>query len=284
MIPIAIVLPGGGAKCVRQAGFLKALDEDGRFNVRVMSGSGMGSINMAGYAGYRSRMLESLWLRLIKNNSSIFRPWKRMGKFFGSVYGLIFKGAMYDSSPLASIIENELSPEVISQSNIKTFISVSNLTTGELEHISGEENTYQTKQLLLASASYPAAFPAIEINRHGEEHGHLYADGSIRETVPLGIIKQWLKSSGAIVEYIFVVMSSDFYPVKKAKFGKFGLLSRTFEMMIERFNENNPDEEYEVKYNFPDPHKVPDSLDFKVGRESGFYEGYESGKRFLQKI
>jgi len=177
----ALILSGGGSKGSFQVGKLKQLVEQG-YRWDQITGVSVGAINALFLGMYNKHeqhfgvlQLENLWQTKINGNCSVYEPWLPGPLTY---VASLWKGSLFDTSPLRSLIETNVDIEKIKQSNVEIFIGVCSLNTGKFKTIPG--TTSNVVDYVMASSSFPIAFPTIEID------GEVYTDGGIRNTVPIG--------------------------------------------------------------------------------------------------
>lgn len=176
MSKTALVLSGGGAKAAYQAAAEKYLREVKGYRWDVISGVSAGALNGAMIAmGKPDRMWE-IWNRLTPEMvySGPTKGWKTVAKLlFGAK-------SVYDTSPLAKLINAEIDPTQIVDVDLR--IGVVSLITGEYSVIRPDNPHF--KKALLASASIPTIFPPVDIS----PDMLAMVDGSLRNYSPIGDI------------------------------------------------------------------------------------------------
>ncbi|QZT36599.1 patatin-like phospholipase family protein [Halosquirtibacter xylanolyticus] len=156
---VGLALSGGGARGVAHMGVIKAFQEAG-IPIHAVSGTSMGALVGALLANGFSpeEMLELLDKKHIKG---LLHPSMKS-------HGLIKVG--FKTTYLDEIMPYKTFEEL----KIPLFVSVSNITKGELEVKSqGEYLPY-----VIASCSIPVVFPAQEID------GQCYVDGGLYDNLP----------------------------------------------------------------------------------------------------
>lgn len=176
----ALILSGGGSKGSFQVGKLKQLVEQG-YRWDQITGVSVGAIN-ALFLGMFDKQnqefgvfqLENLWRTKINGNCSVYEPWFP-GKL--TYIASLWKGSLFDTSPLRSLIETNVDISKVSSSNVPVHIGVCSLNTGKFKTVPGTHPNII--DYVMASSSFPIAFPTIEIE------GETFTDGGIRNTVPI---------------------------------------------------------------------------------------------------
>lgn len=176
----ALILSGGGSKGSFQVGKLKQLVEQG-YRWDQITGVSVGAIN-AIYLGMFNKheqhfgvlQLENLWRTKINGNSSVYDHWLPGSLTY---VASLWKGSLFDTSPLRSLIEMNVDIDKVKQSNVPIHIGVCSLNSGKFKTVLATESNII--DYVMASSSFPIAFPTIEID------GEVFTDGGIRNTVPI---------------------------------------------------------------------------------------------------
>lgn len=176
----ALILSGGGSKGSFQVGKLKQLVEQG-YRWDQITGVSVGAIN-AIYLGMFNKheqhfgvlQLENLWRTKINGNCSVYEPWLPGSLTY---VASLWKGSLFDTSPLRSLIEMNVDIDKVKQSNVPIHIGVCSLNSGKFKTVLATESNII--DYVMASSSFPIAFPTIEID------GEVFTDGGIRNTVPI---------------------------------------------------------------------------------------------------
>ena len=98
--------------------------------------------------------------------------------------------ALFDPTPLVNLITANVDPATVETSGIRLRVTMVSLETARAEVVTERGNLLSTghalplRQVLLASASIPVAFPPVAISgtSRGTEH---FVDGGTRENVPI---------------------------------------------------------------------------------------------------
>lgn len=176
----ALVLSGGGARGAFQAGVIRSLAARGFF-WDVIAGVSVGAINGSFIAQFPkgafglylhpANKLIDFW-QSIEGNRSIYREWP-LGKLQS-----LWKGSLYDTSPLRKIIKDNLSPVAIKSFGVKLIVGATCLETGEYRSVD-VASTNDMCEWILASSAFPVAFPPSKIN------GANWVDGGVRDITPI---------------------------------------------------------------------------------------------------
>jgi NTE family protein len=185
----ALVLSGGSIKGAFQAGALAELLESG-FVPDLIYGTSVGSLNgafLADRAGRAVRRgeepdwpelgqeLEKFWLSQLHSPSQVATQ-RGLVPLLVSLLRQTFNG-LIDTSPLRSLVEQELDPENLRASPAKFFACAVNLVTGEAIYAS--EDYSGILDYIMASTAIPIEMPYVSIGKSP------YVDGGVREVAPL---------------------------------------------------------------------------------------------------
>ena len=198
----ALVLSGGGSKGAFQVGKIKKLTEEGhRWN--LVTGVSVGALNAAFLGKYNidhqdtaAKELERLWLERVSKNSSVYEGWlPGILTYIPAVY----RGSVWSTRPLRALLQDSFASGQLITTDTRVIIGVTSVTTGEYKTVNKFNASFI--DYVLASASFPIAFPAVEID------GELWTDGGVRTVVPI------LDAIKAGATDIDVVMTSPVSPV-----------------------------------------------------------------------
>lgn len=166
MTGLSLNLAGGGARGILQAGYIRAIVEAG-ITPDWVFGTSVGSLNACLYVQGDLYKLYELWNTITDEQVYKFHFWTVSQL-------LIDRNHIYDSSPLAELIDRTIDFELL-QKNGKNFkITATNLTDWATESYGPCELTEnEFKTFLLASASPPLAFAPVEFR------GKMYGDGGL---------------------------------------------------------------------------------------------------------
>lgn len=175
-------MSGGGSRGAFQVGKILQLTEEQSFTGwDIISGVSVGAIN-AGFLSMFNKEeqhlgalgLRDLWLKHVTGNSSIYRPW---APGILTYIPAAWKGSLFSTEPLRNVINNNISHYRCINSNVLTTVGTCSINTGKYKTISKSDIHFL--DYILASASFPIAFPAVEID------GELYTDGGVRTVIPI---------------------------------------------------------------------------------------------------
>ncbi|MCZ6596538.1 MAG: patatin-like phospholipase family protein [Planctomycetota bacterium] len=213
---LALVMSGGGARAAYQVGLLRFLARRmPGFEAPILTGVSAGAINTAFLAAhpwpFRERVasLESLWNHLEVENvfhTGVFGLFQNAVRWGASLalggHGPRSRRGMVDTAPLRDLLHRELGAEQgeltgvevnLERSRLRAVaLTTSSYTTGQsVTWVQGSDIPAWQRahrrsrpcrlrvEHVLASASLPLFFPAVEIG------GAWYGDGGMRLTAPL---------------------------------------------------------------------------------------------------
>jgi predicted acylesterase/phospholipase RssA len=183
-----LMLSGGGQNGAFGAGFLQGWQERGdRPQFDIVTGVSTGAL-LATHAFLGTpaddAVLEEIFTHV--DEGSIYQKKSLIGLFFGgsSLYG----SSLYDTSPLRRLLDRYITAETLQrvavafEENRRLWVGTTNLDYEQtwiwnLSLIAKEGKLELYKQVLLASASPPVAFPPVEIE------GYLFGDGGVRQNL-----------------------------------------------------------------------------------------------------
>ncbi len=146
----------GASRGIVQAGYLKALIEK-KIVPDMVFGSSVGTLNACLYLQGDLDKLEQLWLT-IKTSNIYTINYLNIPQLF------INKNCVFNNAPLKALIDKWIDYKKIISSPIPLYIGVTNLTLGTSEVYRADEMGEEAfKKAVLASASVPLAFPAVEL-------------------------------------------------------------------------------------------------------------------------
>lgn len=173
------VISGGGSKGSWQVGCLKALLESGRAYDSVI-GVSVGALNSTFLAQHdKEKQLESIselediWMNL-SGDDAVF---KRHAPSFLTYIWALWKGGIYDMSPLRSLIQEKLDINKLYESKTDLTIGVCSLNTGKYKSVKKIDDNII--DYIWASCVFPILFSPAEVD------GEMYVDGGIRHQIPL---------------------------------------------------------------------------------------------------
>ncbi len=180
----ALICSGGGARGAAEAGMIAVLYEHYSHTsspITIVSGTSVGALNAAalthavgnGAGADAGDFLVNLWLGI--REEDIFRR-GRLGKL-STVYRLVRGRALYDSAPLADLVQRTLSTAAISASPLSLHVHATEL--GKRRQVTATNHSPYLLDAIVASASIPGAFPPRIIG------GVPFVDGGVVANTPL---------------------------------------------------------------------------------------------------
>lgn len=173
----ALVHSGGASKGAWAAGVIQHLIGDLEIDYDIYTGTSVGAINTSFLAMFKSgeekqaaALLKEWWLKL--NNAKIYRHWP----FWGRV-AAAWQKSFYDSSPLHSLIRENISLDKIRTSGKQIAVGALNLHTGKYTIFNQDSDDFINA--VLASSAFPAAFMPVKINND------LFIDGGVKTISPI---------------------------------------------------------------------------------------------------
>lgn len=199
--PVALALQGGGAHGAFTWGVLDKLLEDGRLQVKAISGTSAGAMNAAvlaqGFASGRHdgarEALHTFWQAVsrIGASSPIRRSfldimtgnWSMDSSPAYNWYDLMsrvvspYQTNPLDINPLRGLLENMIDFDQVRQcTDINLYVSATNVRNGKIKVFEGHE---LTSEMVMASACLPTIYQAVEID------GEHYWDGGYMGNPPI---------------------------------------------------------------------------------------------------
>lgn len=175
----ALVLGGGGAKGAFQAGVIYNLAQKTSWD--TVFGVSAGAINGAAIAMYNKddviQAVEKLlthWKEDI-SESNVYKKWFCIEAINYAI--AYWKNGLYNTDPLKKFLYKNLDEKLIKSSDVDYFLGTTSFTTGAYKLVNKREESLI--EWILASASFPMAFPPIKIE------GEFFIDGAIRNCVPI---------------------------------------------------------------------------------------------------
>lgn len=266
----ALVLSGGGSRGAFQAGVIRALTEAGR-RWDVIAGVSVGALNAAYMAQFKvveqkgaALGLKDFWDQ-IKGNSSIYKRWFPFGRAHA-----LWKGGLYDTSPLAKTVKYGLDLDRLNNSDVKLLVGAVCLETGGYEYVEGAGNR-SIVNWVLASAAFPVAFPPVKL---GSFH---FVDGGVRDITPITDIMALKPDEVDVVLTGPLGRPVDGFAAKKAANAIEVALRAGALMADEVFNSDldrvSAADRRKIKvYAPPESIQLPDPLDFNPADISRLYE------------
>lgn len=173
---IALVLPGGGSRGIRQIGMVRAFMEAG-LDYHALYGTSVGSLNGAMiHQGGVSAAID-LWMQ-IRTSQIYRRSWRSL------IMPWMENPAIYDMSPLRTLLKTFVNYEAVA-SNPKPFtINTTDIKNGvPYSRRASELSKEDFFAFLHASAAPPVMFEPIQLHNRVLVDGGLINNASIQEAV-----------------------------------------------------------------------------------------------------
>ena len=185
-----IVLEGGGARGAYQIGAWRALKEAG-VKIKGISGTSVGALNGALICMGDLEKAERIWKnisysRIMDVDDEVMKNLLRgklpLKEFLQESRKMIREGG-FDITPLKNLIDQEIRPEKIRESDMEFFLQVFHVDSLQELHINVKEVEPELiKDLLLASA---CMYPVFKKEKF---FGETLIDGGIADNVPVGVL------------------------------------------------------------------------------------------------
>lgn len=181
----ALVLAGGGSRGSWQAGALKYMGEvsdqlwPGGFGFG--SGTSVGAINITGVGMYPKEQfaeaalyVESMWREHMNKTKDVWSL-----RFPFGIPGL-WNPSVGTNAQLETLLNKLVEIEAVQKSGVEIRYAAVDVESGELVIYSGQDLVGHGVAPIMASASYPMAFPPVDIG------DRWLTDGGVRDTAPVG--------------------------------------------------------------------------------------------------
>jgi len=175
-----IIISGGGSKGSFQAGALKAVREFYPEGFDFGSGTSVGAVNVTGIGMFPKERfseavgyIEQMWVEHVQKTSDIWTLRKPLG------LPALWNESVGKNSQLEKLLNKIVDIDAIQNSGVEIRYTTVDALSGELVVYSGQDLLKYGVKPILASSSYPLAFPAVEIEDRWE------TDGGVRDIAPL---------------------------------------------------------------------------------------------------
>lgn len=177
----ALVLSGGGSRGSWEVGFLKYLGEVYGEGFNIIGGTSVGSINAVGLAMFRPEnfseatdYVHKLWTEKVTKTSDIWvmrQPW-----------GLpaLWNPSVGTNDALEKLLVDAVDINAIKASGITLRLPAADLEAGKIVVFDVADLEKHGIQPVMASASFPLAFPPVDIA------GQWLTDGGVIDMAPVG--------------------------------------------------------------------------------------------------
>lgn len=177
----ALVLSGGGSRGSWQAGAIKFLGEVYPEGFDLVTGTSVGAINATGVAMYRkedfpraSEWLHETWINNVTSTKDIWQLRFPLG------IPALWNPSVGTNKQLEVLLDKLADIDAIQNSGVQVRYSTVDMLSGDLVNYTGEDLLEYGVAPIMASASYPMAFPPVQIGEHW------LSDGGLRDTAPVG--------------------------------------------------------------------------------------------------
>ena len=225
----ALVLSGGGSKSAHSVGMLRYILGDLKVNYDIFCGVSAGAINCAFLAQFpageeaeASAKLTEMWQKI--RTKDIYKRWF----FWGRVAGL-WKSSLYDSSPLADLVRNNLDINKIRASGKIVNVGTVSITSGKYTIFNQSSDHFI--DAVIGSASFPGMLTPNSFM------GQLWSDGGVKEYSP--IIKA-IESGADIIDVVITspqTRNNHFL----SKPNIIDILKRSFDLSTDKITANDID-------------------------------------------
>jgi len=194
---VVLVMQGGGAPGVYQAGAYHALHEAG-IEPDWVIGTSIGAINGAIVAGnevaQRLPRLQEFWAHV---ETRLPGPWSRLSPLLAGVPGFyqpnpaavwgveaevgIERAALYSVDPLKKLLPALVDFNLVNSGKPRFTLGLVNVRSGELRYFDSKRETINLDHIL-GSSAIPPSFPAVRIE------GEPYWDGGLYSNTPVEVV------------------------------------------------------------------------------------------------
>lgn len=196
MSKVAVVISGGGQDGPYAVGVLKRLLLELDLVVSLYAGVSVGALIAALMAQFPEekkvegfQRLTEIFLTVKTEDVHQSWAWGWLGKWFGYLWAFLRrKPSLRTTAPLRGLIEADLDPQRLKESDKDCYVGCVSLTSGDYE-IFGKDFVPFAKAVE-ASASFPLIFEPVKMR------GGLWTDGGVRTVTPL---KAAIKAGAEVV-------------------------------------------------------------------------------------
>ncbi len=194
---IVLVLQGGGAPGVYQAGAYQALHEAG-IEPDWVIGTSIGAINGVLIAGNeaarRVERLREFWARV---ETPLPGPWSQIAPLLAGVPGFYYpnpaavwgvdasvgieRAALYSVDPLRKLLPRLVDFDLVNSGKPRFTLGLVSVRNGQIRYFDTREETIRLDHVL-GSSAIPPSFPAVRIE------GESYWDGGIYSNTPIEVV------------------------------------------------------------------------------------------------
>jgi NTE family protein len=194
---IVLVMQGGGAPGVYQAGAYQALHEAG-IEPDWVIGTSIGAINGVLIAGneaeHRVERLREFWARV---ETPLPGPWSQIAPLLAGVPGFyhpnpaaawgvdaevgIERAALYSVDPLRKLLPGLVDFDLVNSGKPRFTLGLVSVRNGQIRYFDSQRETISLDHVL-GSSAIPPSFPAVRIE------GESYWDGGIFSNTPVEVV------------------------------------------------------------------------------------------------
>jgi NTE family protein len=194
---IVLVMQGGGAPGVYQAGAYEALHDAG-IEPDWIVGTSIGAINGVIIAGNpperRVERLREFWDRLA---NQWFEPWNQLAPLFMGVPGFYYpnpllargvdanvgieRAGLYDVDPLKKLLPTLVDFDLVNSGKPRFTLGLVAVRSGQMRYFDTRDGKVGLDHVL-GSSAIPPSFPAVRID------GESYWDGGIYSNTPIEVV------------------------------------------------------------------------------------------------
>jgi NTE family protein len=307
----ALVMSGGGSKGAFEVGVLKYLHENENVEYDIIAGVSVGALNASMLATGPMKetlpVLEKVWLKEIKGNSSVWKHyllWYIIGCVIGTsalsvstlisamlglhmaltiALAIITLASLFlpyyfvkkirsvnRTGPLRKIVKKYLDLEKLKSSGKKLLVGAVAYETGEYRY--ANETNPNIINWIMASSAFPVFFPLEKID------GLNWTDGGVTNVVPLYDV---LENGATDVDIILTRTLGD---TPESKFGIPSQIERTIDLMTREIVRNDiifADKKIKIRIFEPEKMFSYSSLEFDPKH---IRETYNAGLKVAEKI
>lgn len=239
----ALVISGGGSKGAFAGGITKFLIEDKKYDYDIILGTSTGSLMVIHLALKKIKDLHKLYTTIKQRSIFSNNPFK-IRKIHGievigirhinTVWNFINKRKTFgESKNLRRFIKKNISKkdfETIKKSHKEVIVTVSNLTTNQVEYKSINDCTYEDYcDWIWASCNYVPFMSLLKKNNYE------YADGGFGCLVPIS----YAIDKGATEIDVIILETETVHINRLPSLNPFSLLSTVMEFMLDQVENQN---------------------------------------------
>lgn len=188
----AIVTSGGASHGAYQLGWALEVSETYKdaYEPDLFVGTSVGGLFAAMVAQYSHfadgvAAYNQLWEQSVRKTSDVYKTWWPSWLGYLSYLPGLWKGSLFDASPLQALIQEHFDPESVRIAKQKLILTSVDMRSGKL--LLRWQRSIDWRHVY-ATAAYPLGFPMIDVpERQGTEKkvARLLTDGGVREVTPM---------------------------------------------------------------------------------------------------